>query len=359
MSLLEKRYRYVLRLLPPSYRAEREEEMVSAFLEGAGHLAGADDARPRWSEVASVAALSLRVRLGGIGAAPRFLAWGEAVRLVAVLGLAFQSAMSCVWFGDFLERYAFFGVLPTAHQQALTAAGSPDRLWDIVHGFGALLWVAAFAALVRGRPRTAKALASLAVVSVYSDHLKMWTVDPGQAVSAMVVQTLLFAFPVLALFAGFHRDAPVARRPLWVAALPVVAGVPLYALLGLLGTKALARSIDLRVWAWVWPWMDLPGVACLALLVACVARIGVHALVPARRSPGPPMALALLVVPVTLGVLARINLDGVDAVSRTMAAVNAAQIAALLLCGVTLTVLALLTLPPSPHPQAGRSPSPS
>ena len=167
MSLLEDRYRHVLRLLPASYRAEREEEMVCAFLEGSGDLSDADSPRPRWSEIASVAALSLRVRLGGAGAPPRFFAWGEAVRLVAVLGLFFHAMMSCVWLGDFLRPPGVFGSPSVDYRAALGPAGSAERLWNIVQGLGGLLWIAAFASLVRGRPRAAKPLALLALALYY------------------------------------------------------------------------------------------------------------------------------------------------------------------------------------------------
>ncbi|WP_327045575.1 hypothetical protein OG320_28420 [Microbispora sp. NBC_01189] len=50
MSVLEERYRRVLRLLPASYRARREEEMASAFLDGARRAeTGLDEQRVRWS----------------------------------------------------------------------------------------------------------------------------------------------------------------------------------------------------------------------------------------------------------------------------------------------------------------------
>lgn len=77
MSLLEDRYRRVLRMLPASYRAEREEEMVSAFLDGSAGVGDEHNARPRLSEVATVAALAVRVRLGGSGATSRSVASGR------------------------------------------------------------------------------------------------------------------------------------------------------------------------------------------------------------------------------------------------------------------------------------------
>jgi hypothetical protein len=71
VNRLEQRYRLVLRtLLPASYRKLWEEDMVATFLESmdsddaeaAEFLA--DYGRPGWSEVASVAALAVRLRLG-------------------------------------------------------------------------------------------------------------------------------------------------------------------------------------------------------------------------------------------------------------------------------------------------------
>ena len=60
MSVLEDRYRRVLRALPAAYRARWEEEMVATFLasmatddpDEAEYLG--DYGRPSWSEVASV-----------------------------------------------------------------------------------------------------------------------------------------------------------------------------------------------------------------------------------------------------------------------------------------------------------------
>ncbi|WP_329091303.1 hypothetical protein [Streptosporangium sp. NBC_01469] len=344
MSLLEDRYRHVLRLLPASYRAEREEEMVCAFVEGAGGLSDADNPRPRWSEIASVAALSVRVRLGGVGAAPRFLAWGDAVRLVAVLGLFFHAAVSCVWL---LSLLRFYGA---ADQAALGGTESARRLWDIVQTLGYLLWISAFASLVRGHPRIAKILALLALALFYSPILQ-----GGSAFrSENLVYGFLFAVPVLSLMAGFHRDAPQARHPRWTAVLPVVVGVPLYAIMNVLSSLGMARTIDWRLWSWVWPWLDTSGLACLALLVASAFLFGTRPWAPGGgRGPALPLALAILSVPVLLAHVSHLTFDAVDPATRTMAAVNIGQLVAVLLCGLALTglaVRAMPALPPVPPP---------
>jgi hypothetical protein len=111
VNWLEQRYRLVLRtLLPASYRRVWEEDMVATFLESmatenaeaAEYLA--DFGRPSWSEVASVAALAVRLRLGAADAPRRSGAWGEAVRLVALMGLLVHAAAtieagSMLWLG--------------------------------------------------------------------------------------------------------------------------------------------------------------------------------------------------------------------------------------------------------------------
>jgi hypothetical protein len=357
VSLLEDRYRYVLRLLPASYRAEREEEMVCAFLEGSGDLSDADNPRPRWSEIASVVALSVRVRLGGAGSAPRFLAWGEAIRLVAVLGLFFHAMMSCFWLGDFLRSPGVFGSPSADYQAILGAAGSAERLWNIARQLGGLLWVAAFASLVHGRPRAAKILGLLALALYYSDDFPAGGSSWGDRTNVAIVLSLLSVVPVLALSAGFHRDAPRIRRPLWVAALPVGTGVLLYAIMSVLGSIMMA-TINWQFWSWVWPWLGWTGLACLALLIASATCVWTHLRVPARRTPSLPLALAILIVPVALSLGFNLNFQNLDPISRTMAAVAAGQVVALLLCGLTLIVLAVRTMPALPHvtPVPGESP---
>jgi hypothetical protein len=78
---LEHRYRRVLRLLPAYYRCTWESDMVAAFLESS--LTGDPDedewilefSRPPWREVTSVAALAVRLYVGGPAAPRRYLAW--------------------------------------------------------------------------------------------------------------------------------------------------------------------------------------------------------------------------------------------------------------------------------------------
>lgn len=262
--LLEQRYRFILRVLPASYRAEREEEMVAAFMEMSGEVPDERNPRPRWGEIASVAALSVRVRLGGAGAGPRSMAWGETVRLVALIGLGYHAAVSAYGFGLLAE--------------AVTGrAGdflSPVHVALVLLEF---LWIVAFAAAGRGHARHAKTAALVASGASLS-----WIVTGGLPdewpESAAV---LLVVVPVLALLAGFHGDVPQTVRPWWLAALPVAVAVPLYGVF-----QSLARTPEVAVA--LWPWVE-PGGG-----VAVVAVLGAGAVVLARRrSPAASLALAV------------------------------------------------------------------
>ncbi|MFC0863799.1 hypothetical protein ACFHYQ_15960 [Sphaerimonospora cavernae] len=348
MSLLEDRYRRVLRLLPASYRAEREEEMVSAFLDGAGPAADDDDdARPRWPEIASIAALAVRVRLGGAGAAPRSIAWGRAVRLTALLGLAFQATMSCVYLAQALGAYGVFP-MPYAHgEMPFGEPGSAERAWYLFKDLAPALWIVGYVALVRGRPRVAKVAAVLGLIAHCADFAVVWAgAHYPPFLTQWVIQSLMLVVPALALLVGFHRDAPARRRPGRVAALPLIAGAALFLIFMVLSAwnPAAGRSGP-GMWAWVWPWLLPSGLSCLALLVASAGYFVAHLSAPRRRSPAVALALAILTVPVALTRLSYLNPGSGDQITETMNAVTVAQVIALLLCGLMLAVIGARSLP--------------
>ncbi|MFF0307381.1 hypothetical protein ACFYSC_08130 [Streptosporangium sp. NPDC004379] len=344
-DLLEKRYRRVLRLLPVSYRAEREEEMVDAFMEGSGGLTDADDPRPRWPEVASVAALAVRVRLGGVGATPRHVVWGEAVRLAAVMGLAFQAMISCTWPVYLLIARGFPGAM-SAEYHSFFENLSISQLLD----FTGLLWIGAFVVLVRGRVRAAKVLACLALVLHLGPHaLREGLFGPGGGF--LLTYSLMYVVPVLALLAGFHRDAPPPRAARWVIVLFFGGGLSLHLALTLMTMTSVA---DPEALAWAWSWTSATGMACLAFLLAGATVLGGRPWMPdGWRSPALPLALAMLAVPVA-AVLANeltfdLNHDPADQASRLMTSTTAAQLAAVVLCGLVLTVAAVRSMPaPAP-----------
>lgn len=228
MRLLEERYRRVLRLLPADYRSAWEPDMVATFLDSA--YAGARDedeieeiglGRPRLAEVASVAVLALRVRLGAAGGSPRAAAWGEAVRRFALAGLLMHAIS------------ALFGLVSTVwlagrYQPPLTIAAQATSAmppWPLLlaQNLMGLLWVAALGCLVAGRRRTGCLLAAAAAAALLVYDLAQAGASAGVSVTQWLVAGLV---PVLALV-GFHREAaPPARRQWLVAG---VIGVALYA----------------------------------------------------------------------------------------------------------------------------------
>ncbi len=103
-----------------------------------------------------MAALALRVRLGGPGATPRSLAWGRTVRSTALIGLALQAMMSCVYLAQTLSTY---GLIPLPYLTGDVPIGEPasaERLWHLAKDLASVLWIVGYVALVRGRPRIAK-----------------------------------------------------------------------------------------------------------------------------------------------------------------------------------------------------------
>ncbi|RVX37995.1 hypothetical protein EDD27_0285 [Nonomuraea polychroma] len=255
MSLLERRYRGVLRLLPASYRAEREEEMVAAFMEAAGDVPDEVNPRPGWGEIASVLGLALRVRIGGTLAAPRAYAWGEAVRLVALLGLAYQTVYAVFVAADLYRALTF-----EADPNFAGAPGSIERLLSIAESVATLCSAIAFVAITRGHPRLAKvtaligAMPALGYAATGAGPLAAGPNPGGQVASAVFV-----LFPVAALMLGFHRDVAPRRRSWGLALSPIIAG------LVTMGGVQVMLSLRLHEHDWLYLWLDLIGMSVLAL----------------------------------------------------------------------------------------------
>ncbi|MEU6787250.1 hypothetical protein ABZ912_49370 [Nonomuraea angiospora] len=334
MTLLEQRYRSVLRLLPASYRAEREEEMVDSFMEMYGDAPDETSPRPPWGEIASVLALSVRIRLGAAGSAPRFLAWGETVRLVALIGLAFQATVAVSGVGDLLR-----GVSADSEFDFFGAPGSPKRLLEIVVTITGASTAVAFAAIMRGRPREAKTAALLGVLPPV--YILIKHVVAGEHILPLenAAQLALTGVPVIALFAGFHADVPPVRRSWWLALLPVG------------GALALQGWAQVLLWGrvdspWMFLWMDPAGAG-----IAVFAVIGVFVLAQ-RRSSSWPLALSiygvLLLLP-RLSLLAYANEGEVGTILWLTACGQCA------LLGVLATALAFTGLRalPSARPALG------
>jgi hypothetical protein len=346
-SQLEERYRRWLRLLPASYRAVWADEMVATFADSMA-TDDPDDAefmadygRPSWSEIGSVLALAVRLRLGGSGGPARYVAWGAAVRQVALLGLLVQAALAI---DGVIMRLWEAGVLPGLPRPALEWRFPlpTNRLW-LVWQFSDLLWVAAFLALVVGNRRAARLLTPLAIVpsAVAAVLLAANRIRAGDWPLPGWQCFMLLTFVLLAgTLAAFHRDAPpVAPRP-WLVALSI--GAALGAVL-LLTPLALGYLLPI----------DAATMWCLALVAAGAAHLAGPRLRRGEPVPGRTQALALLAVPVlvlriVLLQVIRSQIDPLPPVGWTVAGV--VEIVAVLAVGVPLwarAVRMLRNLPPA------------
>src|SRR4029077_1820730 len=154
---LERRYRRVLRLLPGYYRAQWEQDMIGALMDG--WMTGnpeADEyisrvAWPSWAEVTSVIGVAAGLSVGGGGPPRRYFAWGQAVRRAVLAAMLVHAVLGL----DVLVQTAWnrrlFG-LPAP--PAILWAVSPGGVWfTVFYGVNAV-WIMIFVALVLGHYRT-------------------------------------------------------------------------------------------------------------------------------------------------------------------------------------------------------------
>jgi hypothetical protein len=338
MSPLEERYRRVLRMLPSSYRLRWEEEMVEAFLtsvetydpERAEFLA--EFGRPGLSEVASVAALSLRLRLGLAGTpTPRSSAWGGAWRFVALAWLLAAAAMvtastaSLLWTSRLMDAVAARVDAVVVDETVPTT----DLLWQ----YAPLLWVVAFFALLLGRHRLARVVAVLLVArdvltlvgSIGADLLG--TGDPLWLYEVPIVLVYVCLLPALW---AFPRGRPVVpRRTPWVLAFAGAVGV-------VSAHLALMVSAVLH-----WAVVDIVGLFTVGVVAAALVHLARR-----PRDPARSLGLAFLVGIVlvqrlaTLAILAASG-AGVGPTTRVVAAI---EIAALMLVAVPLLAVSARAL---------------
>ncbi|MEU8783443.1 hypothetical protein [Streptomyces sp. NPDC048637] len=214
-TVLEQRYRTVLRLLPSYYRAEREEEMVETFLDGIDER-DRDEMRPAWGEVASIAALAIRARMGAAGAPARYATLGAVVRLFALLSVLLQAASALT------ERAVFLtwaNGAPVEDREMIlggfTGHGTLPGLYEAALWLLPLAWTVVYLALLRDRRRTAFVFAALAALPDLTPVIPHAGGGRDTVAVSLSLTTAAFSWlTVLALCCGFHRDAPPARLPL-------------------------------------------------------------------------------------------------------------------------------------------------
>ena len=336
MTPLEERYRRVLRLLPAPYREIWEEDMVSTFLasmatddrEEADFIA--DYGRPGWPEVASIVALAIRLRVG-VGAPPRYAAWGEAIRLSVLAGMLVNAAASTVGLGVSLWVAGMIPLVP-APAQMPEPSGYPD-LWArlfMLTALAGLLWLPAFLALVLGHRTVARWLAAAAAVAAVLSNAAAVLVTPQQMSGELSYNLLIDAVLVVALFAVHRGIAPMERR-FWLAGLGLASVLMTgYMLL-------MYRPLPPL------PPLDWAGLECVVL----VALATVHFALLARGRPGrvaawtPALAILAFTVLglrlVTLLDYARFGSAGWHPATVPLAIAEAVAVAA------TAIVLALLS----------------
>jgi hypothetical protein len=218
VSTLETRYRRMLMLLPAAYRERRGEEMLGTLLDGAEP----GRRRPRMDEVASLAALAVRLRMGAPGGSRRSVVTGEVARRVTLVGLFGLGLWFCA-----------VGVSGATLMLSLPYWNAFEVLGPLTSGsvvFGVclpLLLLGGYVALVLGHRRLGRSLAIVQAPSVVVQLLvlKRYGVFPEE-VALITMSVMVGAAAVL----GFHRGAPkipAPRKWLTVAAVGILVVSPM------------------------------------------------------------------------------------------------------------------------------------
>ncbi|WP_030348364.1 hypothetical protein [Streptomyces sp. NRRL S-1022] len=248
-TLLETRYRTVLRLLPASYRRDREEEMVETYLWDVDRDLQ-DQSRPTFGEVASIAALAVRCRLGAPGAPRRYALLGSAVRLFALSALLLQAA--CAIVGPVLQLTWSFTHGPSGRHMFLTGftgRGTTETVAAVLTWTLPLLWPVAYFALLHDRRRPARYAALGAALPALWPLVRAMGPPAGDGMAPGLPwyetsAALLAWLPALALCAAYHRDAPAARLPVGSPGLVLLAACVVTG-----GSTVLLPGVADLVWA--------------------------------------------------------------------------------------------------------------
>jgi hypothetical protein len=296
-TLLERRYRGWLRLLPVDYRERWAEDMVDTFLataltgEDADALEIAGYGKPPLAEVASVVGLAVRLRLGTAERAPRPLLWRAAWRRVALLGLlvhavwAVVSVPGTLWLAGLLPGGPDpdpSGVITPTEQSLMVTLGG---VWQTYSSLAGLAWVPAFLLLLHQRRRTAAVLAVVATVpQVWNvvDWVGFLDLEDLSLIVASLVSLVVAVLPVVALVAYVGPVEPVRRRPWLVGA---ATGTVLLAVVAVLAWQLQPAVL-----------LDPNGLECGALAVGCAFWLRLRR----RGDAEPAWTLALAVVAVAL-----------------------------------------------------------
>ena len=275
-SLLESRYRRVLRLLPEGYRRAWEEDMVSTFLASAG---GNDHARPSLAEQLSVLALAVRLRLGSTRPLTEVRLRHRVLYCFALMALLFLALVGTAEAAQAVVRS--FGYLTGEVRFGSTYAFIASIVFSGVLG---PLWTVAFWCFVRGRWAAPRVIMLITLIAIFTALVvPLLTAVFGRAMELidLVPGALVVAGFVLLTEAVFA--APVDARPpaprLWLGGY-------------LAGTVVFVAP---RVLSMVWPDLRLPSVDPLPTIhvALLLGMVGVLATSAGRRQPEWLFALAL------------------------------------------------------------------
>lgn len=299
--LLERRYRRLLTLLPPTYRSDRGEELVGVFLDNAED----GQQRPGWRETLGVGRLALRARWS---APPAPVTPAAVARAVALAG-TFLFGINGIVQADFAvaHRYVLHERL-SFMKWAHSTPGDPDNAtyfhlygspshWLIYTTFLPIVWALAFLALLGGARRIG-ALLTLTAAAPVAVMPFWWTDRPIQAVMSALVA-------VCVVDVALRSDADVlpdrAHR---------LAGLLAFAVTGAVVVGHEARMgyfLDVVT-------SPHQGSPALWLLLAALLVLAVFL---GRVAPAWPVGMALLGVAPAVAVLALVDgaVDGANQVS--------------------------------------------
>jgi hypothetical protein len=302
MTPLERRYRRVLRLLPASYRAAWEEEMVAAFLESMATTNPEDSeflaeyGSPSRSEVASVAALAVRLRvplvqlrLGVPGAPPRYAASSDGVRRAALALVLLHASFATVGLGTMLWLLGLVPRVPHAPVE-WTQPGLIGRGY-VTFTLLDLAWLVAYLALVFGYRRVAWWSACVAVATSVSNDIGRYVLGAARSFVTLP-STVLFGGLLLVALLAFHRDAPALPVRRCLASLG--AGIGMATGFLVLVDVVLAHLLTDQRHVALNALLDWAGVYSVLLVAAAVPYLLVVLVRPARRGSPWSLAFALL-----------------------------------------------------------------
>lgn len=276
-SPAERRYRDVLRLLPAGYRANWEEDMVTAYLQSS------PTDRPGLSERLSVVWLALRLRLNGSHASPRAMVGYRTVHAVALLVLLYQAVAA--------TTSVVNGVL-------FVVQVSLDRplFFDASYAWislSSVFWIPAFACFVWNRFVAARVLVllgsasaigiTLAMQMAANDPSRIVVIEPSPITVTDVSRWAWLALSVVAVFVT--PSGARASRRLWVGAYLVGSAFTVAVVLG--ASFAVRDGSLLYYYPWLWFAADISVLASTGLAVAMLVVLGTS------RSPHWLVALAL------------------------------------------------------------------